>query len=343
MDSDSDTGEEINPMEGNPSRTSRQAFKALDYAPPAPSELNSQQLPGRLWELLYAAAACGVYFQSTNHLSDREFYHWLWHQWLDTPQARLNPGNNSQIVLCDVSGGAGENWLRYYATETQRGKWMQSASALPPHEIPPYDRDRFLPQPPFFNGDTSELESGQELELLDQEDNDGIDEEEDESPFDEIDPAVPSSDMYGELMACEPENWTPIAQQLVNDGVPIIPPQEITDETVTPILWALLHKLAYYGFFLSHTDHLSDRELYCDLWTRALRELTILVPGDRRTAWFNDVLGNWGEDEVQIWLRHYASAEERREHAADFPEDPMPPMEKLPYKRDWRLPKAAFK
>jgi hypothetical protein len=51
---------------------------------------------------------------------------------------------------------------------------------------------------------------------------------------------------------------------------------------------------------------------------------------------------NWGGDEMQLWLRYYASDEERAKHAKEYPKDTIPPKEKPSCNRDWRLPKGPF-
>src|SRR5437667_4534304 len=96
------------------------------------------------------------------------------------------------------------------------------------------------------------------------------------------------------------------------------------------------------GFYVLHTDHLSDRELYAELWTRGLREPAHLPGRNPRGGWFNDFLGSWGEDEMQLWLRYYASDEERAKHGKESPKTPLPPKEKPAFNRDWRLPKGPF-
>jgi hypothetical protein len=45
---------------------------------------------------------------------------------------------------------------------------------------------------------------------------------------------------------------------------------------------------------------------------------------------------------MQLWLQYYASDEERAKHTADWPKATMPPKEKTPFNRDWRLPKGPF-
>ena len=145
-----------------------------------------------------------------------------------------------------------------------------------------------------------------------------------------------------QLRAAEPENWTPPAEQLAEENIPLLPPEEITDETLEPILWELLHNLALRGFYVLHTDHLSDRELYAELWTRGLREPAHLPGRNPRGGWFHDFLGSGGEDDMQLWLRYYASDEERAKHAREWPTTPLPPKEKRSFNRDWRLPKGPF-
>src|SRR5205814_3724392 len=84
---------------------------------------------------------------------------------------------------------------------------------------------------------------------------------------------------------------------------------------LTPILWELLHNLALRGFYILHTDHLNDRELYAALWERGLRDPAHLPGRNPRGGWFHDFLGSWGEDDMQLWLRYYASDEDRAKHA----------------------------
>jgi hypothetical protein len=89
-----------------------------------------------------------------------------------------------------------------------------------------------------------------------------------------------------------------------------------------------------------HTNHLSDRELYAELWHHGLRD-EALLPGKIKTGgWYHDVLGSWGENETQLWLRFYATGDERARHTRDWPNDALPPSTPAPFNRDWRLPKG---
>jgi hypothetical protein len=56
----------------------------------------------------------------------------------------LSPGSEKQM----------EVYLRYYADEDERKDWVRDSSDcdLPPHEDPPYNRDRLLPRPCHEHG-----------------------------------------------------------------------------------------------------------------------------------------------------------------------------------------------
>jgi hypothetical protein len=128
-------------------------FARHGYEPLPPTELDDRQLPGRLWELLYAAAARRYFFCSTDHLNDRDFYTLLWEQWLDEPTADIPPEaeTNTTLIVSElnVNGMTHEEIrLRYYAEAADRVA-LTPDGIIPPHEDPPYDRDRFLPTPPI--------------------------------------------------------------------------------------------------------------------------------------------------------------------------------------------------
>ena len=237
-----------------------------------------------------------------------------------------------------------EIWLRCYAEEADRISFSPG-EIIPPHEDPPFDRDRFLPTPPipleahvaWLPGDNEPGPLGLanvDREIAAAKTGSSPD---DAPPFDPLNPALEA-----QLRASEPENWMPPAQQLVGQNIPLLPPAEITGETLTPILWELLHNLSLQGFYVLHTDHLSDRELYAELWERGLLDPAHLTGRNPRGGWFHDFLGSWRDDERQFWLRYYATDEQRAKEAKDWPKMKIPPKEKPPFNRDWRLPKDPF-
>ncbi len=142
----------LDPAEDCPWRSPREIFARFGYAPLPPDELNDLQLPGRLWELLHAAAARRLFFHATDHLSDHEFYTLLWEQWLDEPVADipLEAETNTTLMVSELNANGmthEEIWLRYYAEPADRMA-RSPGEVIPPHEEPPFDRDRHLPVPP---------------------------------------------------------------------------------------------------------------------------------------------------------------------------------------------------
>jgi hypothetical protein len=352
-----DAPEVFDPAEDCPWLSRRKIFERYGYAPLPPSELDDRQLPGRLWEWLYAAAARRFFICSTDHLSDRELYTMLWEQWLDKPTADipLEAETNTTTVVSefDARGMTSEEiFLRYYADEDDHALWHSTDPdfVFPPHEDPPYDRDRLLPTPPipfeahagWLPGDDDPPEDAEPDPLGLGEVDREIGAAQTESTPEGLPGDPPNPALEAQLEAMEPENWTPPAQDLAEHNIPLLPPAEITDETLTPILWELLHNLAQRGFYVLHTDHLSDRELYAELWERGLREPAHLPGRNPRGGFFHDFLGSWGDDDMQLWLRFYASDEDRGKHAKDWPKDAIPSKEKPPFNRDWRLPKGPF-
>ncbi|HVR42291.1 MAG TPA: hypothetical protein VMS56_02500 [Thermoanaerobaculia bacterium] len=116
----------------------------------SPSDLDDEELARELARLVDDVAFLGIYLTSTDHLSDRELYEKLVGEILLEPTS-LMPGNLAYGVHVDVIGGFSEEdieiYLRYYAGESSRAHWRERfpGEEIPPKEIPPYDRDRFLP------------------------------------------------------------------------------------------------------------------------------------------------------------------------------------------------------
>ena len=119
---------------------------------PEPDSVKDEQLHGTLWNVIGALAELRVFLEHTDHLSDRELYTSLWKDVLrhEIPLLSHDDGGVWHVSLL---GGWSEEetrlFLKYYADEGWRHDWGREFPELemPPHEDPPYDRDRQLPAP----------------------------------------------------------------------------------------------------------------------------------------------------------------------------------------------------
>ena len=122
--------------------------------PPA-AELDDATITSKLWEIIRELAKVRSFIEDTDHLSDRDLYHWLWTDGLrdespDPLAMQIGAWHTSPI-----GSGSEEDtaiWLKYYADEEARKRWLLDFPnyIMPEHERLPYDRDRHLPiAPPF--------------------------------------------------------------------------------------------------------------------------------------------------------------------------------------------------
>jgi hypothetical protein len=121
---------------------------------PAPEELDDAQLHAKLWEVIRRMASLGAYLHNTNHLSDRELYTYLFEEGL-REDAVLFPDNPGYVYGLDLLGSGSEDdmqlYMKYFADEQYRAEWKTQFPELdfPPHEDPPFDRDKDLPRSPL--------------------------------------------------------------------------------------------------------------------------------------------------------------------------------------------------
>lgn len=125
-----------------------------------PDELDDTQLSAKLWDVIHALAVHRVFLHNTDHLSDRELYAYLWEDELREPMV-LMPENSAYSCHIDILGSGSEEhmtlWLKYYANEVERQRWLEEwpQDPLPEPAKPLYDRDRRLP--------TSEVRDSDEI------------------------------------------------------------------------------------------------------------------------------------------------------------------------------------
>jgi hypothetical protein len=129
--------------------------------------------------------------------------------------------------------------------------------------------------------------------------------------------------------------------RLVRRGVALVPPAELDDSALNAKLWEIIRDLAEMRCFLYDTNHLNDRELYEWLWSTGLREETPDRSGMLGTAWHSSPIGAGTGEDTAIWLKYYADEKVRTRWHLDFPDDPIPEHEALPFDRDLHLPKHA--
>jgi hypothetical protein len=130
-------------------------------------------------------------------------------------------------------------------------------------------------------------------------------------------------------------------QQLVDRGIELPPPDGIPDADIRTRLWEVLNGLSELRVYLDETDHLSDRELYAQLWHATLRED---VPAIDEVG-FNShlqLLSTGGEPEATLYLKYFADEKWRDDWLKTFPDYDMPAHDDPPYNRDCLLPRPHY-
>ena len=155
-------------------------------------------------------------------------------------------------------------------------------------------------------------------------------------------PSEIEEEFWKNVVAFEQAAWTRPFDILTKGGILLPSPDELDDVAVTTKLWEVIGALALLRAYVHHTDHLSDRELYTHLWNKSLREEMVLQPANPDFACHIDLIGSGSEEDIFIDLKYYAGEKERRRWAKEWPNDPIPPHEALPFDRDRHLPQARF-
>jgi len=137
-----------------PWTTNFQQLENAGVSLPKPDSLTDEELTAKLWEVIQKLALLHVFIEQTDHLSDRELYSHLWTDSLreETKAMPVVAGSACHIQL--LSSGSEEDnllYLKYYADGDFRRQWHKDwpKDPIPPHEDPPYDRDRLLPKPDY--------------------------------------------------------------------------------------------------------------------------------------------------------------------------------------------------
>ena len=137
------------------------------------------------------------------------------------------------------------------------------------------------------------------------------------------------------VLACESEGpYTSDFERLVKRGIELPAPDTLDDTSLAVKLWEVIHALDELHVLLECTNHLSDRELYTQLWTHSLRVEVPVSDNDGDGDWHLDMVSTGSESNVRAWLMYYADEKTRSLWQKDYPDYDMPERAPAPYDRD---------
>src|SRR5215471_3979453 len=148
-------------------------------------------------------------------------------------------------------------------------------------------------------------------------------------------PTPVENEFLASMLAWERAPILPIAQWFAPE-LQLPAPDKLSDRELPRVLRDTIARLFEKRVVLDFTDHLTDRELYCLIWRD-------ILPSPEKKIDNSSSYLHWdcsdASGDAQLWLRYYATAEEREQWAEDFG-DALPPHEEPPYRRN--LPRAPF-
>lgn len=115
--------------------------------------------------------------------------------------------------------------------------------------------------------------------------------------------------------------------------------ENLNDEELSRELTNLIWALWDFNVWIDDADHLSDRELYLELLD-LLDEPTVVFPDHPSANFHWSPIGSYGEEDMVIYNRYYASDQDREDMLKEWPDTFMPEKEMVPYYRSW-LPQRA--
>lgn len=148
-------------------------------------------------------------------------------------------------------------------------------------------------------------------------------------------PTPVENEFLASMLAWEKAPVLPICQWFEPE-LTLAHPDKLSDEELHEVLWNAIYRLFDKRIVLDFTDHLSDRDLYRLIYRDILPtpEKKIDSPSNYLHWDCADVSGD-----PEVWLRYYATDEERRDWAEDF-SDPLPERSEPPFSR--QLPRRPL-
>jgi hypothetical protein len=141
-------------------------------------------------------------------------------------------------------------------------------------------------------------------------------------------PTHEENEFLASMLAWERAPVLPISQWFVPELV-LPPPESLTDQQLHESLWDTLRRLYGKRIIVEFTDHLSDRQLYCVIFRD-------ILPSPEKMLESRKSFLHWHcldpDEDVDVWLRYYASPRERADWARETGER-LPPMERPPHPR----------
>jgi len=156
---------------------------------------------------------------------------------------------------------------------------------------------------------------------------------------------------FGSIPACPPEieesflehvlrfeqaSRQPLRERLADAGIVLTDPDELADKDLTQQMWDAIQALLTLHIIPTNTDHLSDRQVYTYLWYTARSGETV-TPDFFSRGWYIDFTGH-GEEGIDVYVKYYANADERRAYRRRFPHHPLPEHCEPLYNRDHLIP-----
>ena len=155
-------------------------------------------------------------------------------------------------------------------------------------------------------------------------------------------PADLEEEFLKQVLAFETAEPSTVLQWLEDAGLEVPPPNQLDDEQLHAKLWEVIKRMASLGAYLHSTNHLSDRELYENLFNESLREEAVLFPENPGFVYGIDLVGSGSDEDIFLWMKYFADEDTRKQWLKDFPDYEMPPHEDPLFDRDKDLPKSPF-